>query len=697
MSTSILLVEDNPVNVEYFRAMIEKKTEDTISENRIIPDLHIATLLAEAVDILKKNPIDLVLLDLSLPDSSGMQSILKIEEINDRIPIIVLTGVDDTELAAEAIKAGAQDYLVKGRINKQVLDRSILYALQRMNILNALLDSENRYMIALKATNDGIWEWNIKDQVLYYSPRWMEILGYAENELSSDPSEWFNRIHPDDVMTVEEIISNHLAGQTNNLVSEHRLLHKNGTYIWVRVHGLAVLDKSEQVKKIAGSLTDITGEKFIDSLTGLPSLSLFTDRLQSAMNRVHEEKDFGFVLVKLEFEQLKLVANTYGVGVVNEVVQKIIHRIQLILKTSDTIGRLEALNFGIILSGIKELYELNRILDTLQTVASKPMELESNQFSISASMGVLFSNPQYQKAEDMLRDADSALHRALQSGRSSREVFASAMRDKSIQVLHLEAEMRRALEWDEFFLVFQPIVSLRSNKIISMEALIRWRKKDGTIVSPINFIPIAEESDVIIRIGAWVIEECILQIQKWMLAGISDVSVSINLSARQFLNWNMVNYLKHTIQISKVPVNLVEVEVTESSAMKDIELSKKILAHLDNFGISISLDDFGTGYSSLNYLKQFPISKMKLDQSFVKDLPKDHESAAIVSALIALGHALDQQVVVEGVENQEQLDFLKNHDADHIQGYFISKPVPAENIIDFILDFNRIKTPQISK
>ena len=692
-----MLVEDNPVNVEYIRAMIKKIPEDTISENRITVDLSIATTLGEGVEILKNKPVNLVLLDLSLPDSTGMQSLKTIQKMNDRIPIIVLTGVDDTDLAAEAIKQGAQDYLVKGKINKALLDRSIQYAMERMKIHNKLLDSESRYMIALKATNDGIWEWNLKENYLYYSPRWKEIIGYGEDDLSSDPSEWFDRIHPDDARMVEEIIANHLSGETDNLVTEHRLLHKNGMYIWARVHGLAVLDKSGSVLKIAGSLTDITGEKFVDSLTGLPSLSLFTDRVQSAIQRVHDEKNFGFVLVKLEFEQLKLVANTYGAGVTNEVVQKLMARIKLIVRPSDTIGRLEGLNFGIILSGVREIYELNRILDNIQTVSSKPLELGSHQISISASMGILFSNIQYNKAEEMLRDVDSALHKALLSGRSNREVFESDMRERSLEVLHLEAEMRRALERDEFFLVFQPIVSLKKNKIISMEALIRWEKMDGTILSPGYFIPIAEESDMIIRIGAWVIEESILQLQKWILAGIEDVSISINLSARQFLNWNMVNYLKHTIAISKVPVSRIEVEVTESAAMKDIEFSKKILDNLSSFGISISLDDFGTGYSSLNYLKEFPISKMKLDQSFIRDLPEDRESAAIVSALIALGHALDQQIVVEGVENIEQLEFVREHNADHVQGYYISKPIALDNTEEFILKFNNTQSNPLFK
>lgn len=688
MDKTFLLVEDNPVSVEYIRALLENGSKSEM-DSREKSTILVAQNLKEGMDIISRENIDIILLDLTLPDSKGISSFSKIHEHNDRIPIIVLTGEDDTELAFEAVRQGAQDYLVKDTINKTLLLRSIYYALERMSILKALLDSEERYSIALKATNDGIWEWNLREHFLYYSPRWKEIIGFADETLTNEPSEWFERIHPDDVLAVEGVIASHLAGETENLVTEHRLLHKNGTYIWVRVHGLAVLDKDGSVRKIAGSLTDITGEKFIDSLTGLPSISLFSDRLQSNMERMNYEKNYSFVLVKFEFEQFKLITNTYGAAATNQVLQKIVARIRESLKTTDTMGRLDGFSFGIILPGVHEIFELNAILDNIQTVASKPLQFEDHQISVSLGFGILFANLHYKKPEEMLRDVESALQIAMKDGRSNREVYESEMRDRSLKVLRMEADMRRALERDEFFLAFQPILCLKTNKIKSTEALIRWVRNDGSILGPGHFIPIAEESDMIIRIGAWVIEEAILQLQRWQKAGITDVSISINLSARQFLNWNMVNYIKKTIQLAKIPENLLEVEVTESAAMKDIDLSKQILENLHKAGISVALDDFGTGYSSLSYLKQFPISKLKLDQSFAKDLPKDKESAAIVSALIALGQAMDLKVVIEGIEEKEQMDFIKLQKADFIQGYIVGKPVPSNEIIEFITKYNK--------
>ena len=478
MKKQILLVEDNPVNVEYIRALLLNIENEPELENEDKPgiDILVSMTLKEGLEIIAKKKLDLVLLDLTLPDSQGLNTFQAVQRINERVPIIVLTGDDDTSLAFEAIHQGAQDYLVKGKINKVLLQRSIDYAIERMNILNALLDSEERYAIALKATNDGIWEWNLKEKKIYFSPRWKEILGYTESELGSDQVEWFDRIHPDDVSTVEEIIADHIAGESKSLFSEHRLLHKNGTYIWVRVHGLAVLDKAGSVKKIAGSLTDITGEKFTDSLTGLPNLSLFSDRLQSTMQRASDEKNFGFVLIKLEFEQIKVITNTYGAASTNEVIHKVVSRIKSCLKASDTLGRFEGASFGIILPGVFEIFELNHILDNIQTSASKPLQLNGNSISISTSLGIVFSSNRYKKSEEMIRDADSALQKAMSSGRSNREVYESEMRDKSLKILKLEAEMRHAIERDEFFLVYQPILDVKRKRITSLEALIRWKK-----------------------------------------------------------------------------------------------------------------------------------------------------------------------------------------------------------------------------
>jgi diguanylate cyclase (GGDEF)-like protein/PAS domain S-box-containing protein len=689
MTKNVLLVEDNPVNIEYIKALINNISADNSVINESAYKLTSFVTLKDTTDFLSSHSVDIILLDLTLPDSRGIHTFTSILSVNDRIPIIILTGDEDTKIALDAIKYGAQDYLVKGKINKALLDRSMNYAIQRMNILKALLESEERYSIALKATNDGIWEWNLRDQRLYYSPRWKEIIGFNEDEISNNPSEWFDRIHPDDVLNVESAIAGHLSGETSSLVSEHRLLHKNGIYIWVRIHGLAVLGKSGSVKKIAGSLTDITGEKFIDSLTGLPTMSLFSDRLQSHIQRIHDEKKFGFVLIKIQFEQTKIVTNTYGAGATDIVLQNVIARIKAVLKPSDTIGRLEGATFGIILSGVQDFFDLNHILDNIQTLSSKPIVINDNHISISSSIGVLFSGKQYKKAEEMLRDVDSALEKALLSGRSGREVFESAMRERSLEVLHLEAEMRRALERDEFFLVYQPIINLKKGKVETLEALIRWRKQDGTIISPSQFIPIAEESDMIIRIGAWVVEESILKFQQMEKMGILDTTISINFSSRQFLNWNMVNYLKRTLSLSGTNSSAIEIEITESVAMKDLELSKKILHNLKSTGIKISLDDFGTGYSSLSYLKEFPIDKLKLDQSFVKGIPDDKENSAIVSALIALGHALDLEVVIEGVETAEQYDFISMQNVDMIQGYYLSRPIEAGEVEKFIIDYNK--------
>jgi len=688
---NLLLIEDNIVNVEFFEALLINLSSEADQTHLLEFKVQHAFTLEEAEAKIRSERFDLILLDLNLPDSRGIDTFKEVHKLNTRIPIIVLTGVDDTNVAIDTVKLGAQDYLVKGKITRALLYRSISYAFQRMAVLEALKDSEERYALALRATNDGLWEWNLFEHKIYLSPRWKEILGYVDSEIGEDPSEWFDRIHPEDVDNFEKVLSDHLSGITSSIVHEHRLLSKNGTYKWIRVHGLAVFDDYGSVKKVGGSITDVTSEKLVDSLTGLPNAVLFADRLQISINRLKSDNDDQFVLLFLAIEQLKLVNNSYGVKTAEEVLLRTVNNIKSILRSSDSMGRLEGNELGIILDGKVEIWELNKVIDMIQEAVSKPIDVQNNKISLSVSVGVVYANIQYDSAEEMLTNASNALQRAILRGRASREVFDTEMRERSLSILHMEGELRGAIERDEFELYFQPILSIKSRKIEALEALLRW-KKDGEYVSPTHFIPIAEESDVIIRMGAWVIDEVALSIQSWRKEGMGDIRVAINLSPRQFRNTDIVRYLEKTIRLGNIDPSLIEVEITEGMAMQNVDMTNRILGMLRNKGFGISLDDFGTGYSSLSYLKMFPITKLKFDRSFIKDLPGNKQSAAINAALIQMGHALDYSIVAEGVELNDQFDFIREHGCDYIQGFLISKPLPGDQVVKFVKNFSLSKS-----
>ena len=679
----LLLVEDNAVNQAYLTAVIESvsKSEEKLEQGRF--SVTISETLEESFVVLENQKIDIILLDLTLPDSHGLATFENIHEKKPNIPIIILTGVDDTELALKAVKLGAQDYLIKGKINKLLLYRSIQYAIQRTSILAALIESEERYSLALQATNDGIWEWNLRSNTIYYSSRWGEILGLDSQEINGTSEEWFDRIHPEDVSRVEDEIHQHLSNETPKLYSEHRLLHKNGSYIWVRVQGKAMLDQEGSVKKIAGSLIDITAERLQDSLTGLPNKALFFDRIQSVVSRLQHNGGTNFVVMILELENYKLISSNFGPQAAEYALLSAVDKISRTIRETDSLARTGASEFGIILYDNPEVVEVDKIAKEIHKLISKPLLKDGTEFSMTVSIGMVFVDKAFESATEIYRDGVTALQKALQKGRGSTEIYDSEMRTKILNILQMEGRLLRAVERHEFLLQYQPIVSLQEKKVSSFEALIRW-DSGGKRINPNEFIPIAEETDMIIRMGAWVIEEATIQLQRWSYKDNIDTSVAINFSLRQFKDSDIINYLKKSLSIAKLAHEKIIVEVTESIAMNNISYSLQMLNVLNESGFTISIDDFGTGYSSLSYLKTFPINKIKIDKSFIDEVPHNPDSTAIVRAMIQMAHALSYEVVVEGIENEEQYNFCKEQGADYGQGYYISRPLDPENVSNFI-------------
>lgn len=684
---NILLVEDNPVNVSYIEALVnnlEALDEGSLREFALSK----AGLLAEAIEHVSLERVDIILLDLTLPDSSGLETFEKIHQVNEDIPVIVLTGLDDTNVALRAVKLGAQDYIIKGKLTKLLLFRSIVYAMERTAVLRALKESEDRYSLVLKATNDGIWEWNLRNRSIYFSPRWKEILGFSKEELKNTPDEWFKRIHPDEVNRVEDELALHLDGKSPSFTSEHRLLHKNGSYIWVRMNGKALSDHEGALIKIAGSLTDITAEKLEDSLTGLPNKVLFLDRLAAALKRVKYEPGSTFVYFAIGIDNYRWISNNLGGKAADELLLTVVHRLEPELKPTDTIGRIEGDILGLLAHDLDDIGDITNFMETLQSAVAKPKEISGQTLVPTISIGIVNSSTLHKSGTAIIGDGETALRVAMRREKGGREIFDKEIRDEAFKVIELEANMRKALERFEFSLVFQPIMDLSTNRIANVEALIRWYDKEKGEITPGVFIPVAEKSDLIMMIGNWVMEEVALQIQRWELAGqMKEVGVAINFSGRQFSSKSMCAYLKKTLDLAGISHQRIEIEVTESVAMQDLEHSIKILNEMNKMGFSISIDDFGTGYSSLSYLRRFPLKKLKIDQSFIKDLPGNADSIAIVSAVIYLAKALNYMVVAEGVETWEQLEFLRIHGVNYVQGYFIGQPMKAEEVAGFVETF----------
>jgi len=686
MTIVTLLIEDNIVNAIYIKSILNSIANNPIYNiNYKIVE---CVTLQDALKTLAQEKFDIILLDLTLPDSAGIDTFSKVNEHNEHLPIIILSSIDDLELAMSAVKNGAQDYLLKGSLDKNLLYRSIHYAIQRMQIREKLKESEERFQIATSATNEGIWEWNLKQNKLYSSNRWKEILGYEKDIVTDDINEWFDRIHPDDLKKVEKEIINHLEHRSLKLISEHRLRSKSDGYKWVRIYGMAVYNEEGGVRKIAGSLSDITNEKLQDSLTGLPNLTLFLDRINSSIQRLSYEKDYSFILIVLQIESLKMISVNYSALVADKIIILVSDKLKNLLPKGTTIGRIEYDEFGLLLHNLGDIGKTNEIIKNIQTTISSPMNIDGHEFSISSSAGIVFSDLSSKNSEEMLKNAGAAMQNALKKGRSSSDVFNEELRAYNKKVFKMEADLRRAIERCEFELHYQPIINTETNKVETLEALIRWYTIKGESVGPAEFIPVAEQTDMIMRVGTWVIEEASLQLQSWKQLGINNLSIALNFSARMFQSRQMVDYLQKTLSLANLPFKNIEIEITEGLVMDDMEYTRAVLNELHALGVSISIDDFGTGYSSLSYLKKIAINKVKIDKSFIDDIIQDAENYAIVDAITRLSHALKYKVVAEGVESKEQYDILKNLKVDYIQGYYISRPKNSIEIIDLLKEKN---------
>ncbi|HWP48522.1 MAG TPA: EAL domain-containing protein [Candidatus Limnocylindrales bacterium] len=569
----------------------------------------------------------------------------------------------------------------------QTIASHIAFAIERKRAEDALRESEERYALAARGANDGLWDWNLKTGEIYYSPRWKSMLGYEENEIKNSLEEWFSRVHPEDIENLKARIDLHLEGLTP-FENEHRMKHKDGTYRWMLSRGLAVRDAEGKAYRMAGSQTDITDRKvaemqllhdaFHDALTGLPNRALFMNRLEHATERSKRRQNYQFAVLFLDLDRFKVVNDSLGHLAGDQLLVEIARRLVECLRPGDTVARLGGDEFAILLDGIESLNDAIRVSDRIQKELMSPFNLNGQEVCTTTSIGIALNTIGYIQPDDLLRDADIAMYRAKALGKARYAVFDAGMHTRAVELLHLEASLRRAIEQQEFRLYYQPILCLKSGKITGVEALLRWQHPQRGLISPGEFIPVAEETGLIVAIGEWVIQTACTQSKAWQDMGLPPLFVAINLSARQFQHQNLLELIKKILKETGMAAQTLKLEITESIAMRDLDFSIPILKELSAMGVQILIDDFGTCYSSLGYLNRFPINALKIDQSFVKDIPNNADNAAIIKAIIAMAHSLKLKVIAEGVETEEQLTFLRSQACDEIQGYLLSHPLPAE-------------------
>ena len=567
---------------------------------------------------------------------------------------------------------------------------------ERRRVEAALRESEARYALAAQGANDGLWDWDLEKNELYVSPRWGEMLGLGESDLSRSPHEWFERVHPDDLPKLQEALGTHPAGSGSHFESEHRMRHKDGSYRWVLSRGIALCNGDNRATRIAGSLTDITERKkaedqllhdaFHDALTGLANRSLFLDRLGLALARAQRRQGCHCAVLFLDLDRFKLINDSLGHLSGDQALVAIARRLEAYARPGDTVARLGGDEFAILLDEVRNLEDVEKFTQRIEERLAEPLRIDGHEMYVSASIGIAFCSAGYLRPEEVLRDADAAMYRAKALGRSRHEVFNEALYLEARDRLRLETDLRHAVEEQSFGVQYQPIVSLDDGRVTGFEALVRWRHPVWGLVPPDQFIQVAEETGLILPIGRWVLSEACEKIHAWQRDYPSDppLAINVNLSRRQLLQPDLLEQIRWILEKAELPAESLRLEITESTILENPEAAVELLRHLKSLDIGLCVDDFGTGYSSLSSLQQFPVNVLKIDRSFIRGMGPEGERDEIVRAVVGLAHSLRMQVVAEGVETEGQLARLKAMRCDYGQGYLLCQALDAEEVRSFL-------------
>ena len=679
----VLVVDDDPL----VRALASKVLgasgfEVTCAENG-----------TAALECFSEQPPALVLCDVMMPGVNGFEVCGRLREHPEmrRIPFVMFTVLDDPESIERAFEVGATEFIVKP-ISWKVLPRRLHHILRTTETVDALRQSEERFALAALGANDGLWDWDLAHDTAFYSSRWRAMLGCDEAECASDPSAWFDRIHPDDRARVQSEIDAHLQGKSRHFESEHRMRTENGDYLWVMSRGVALRQTDGTAYRMAGSQTDISARKEIeaqlihdaihDNLTGLANRSLFLDRLLHAIQVAQRHPEYRFAVLFMDLDRFKVVNDSLGHIKGDQLLVEVSRRLQGILRRGDTLARLGGDEFVFLIEDIPDIHAVTHLATRIQEVLATPISIDEQRIVSSASMGIALNTADYERPEDMLRDADAAMYRAKANGRGGYTLFNSEIHSTAFHVLQLETELRAGLDRDEFFVEYQPIVALSGGRIAGLEALLRWRHPERGRLLPNAFLGVAMDTRLIVPIGRRLLSDACNQLANWrrQWPQARDWFMSVNLSGRELAQPDLVDAVDRVLAESALPGGCLEFEVTESSLVTNNETALEVMTRLRERDVRFSIDDFGTGYSSFNYLHQFPFDTLKIDRSFVRDLNKDPRGRKIVETVIALAHNLGLKVVAEGSETSEIQDTLATLPCEFAQGYSIVEPITAEAI-----------------
>ncbi len=677
--SKVLVVQEDAAAGEQLRKILERF------------DLNVVAVVLfgeDALKIAEKRKPDLILMDVQL--SGELDGIETARQIRSRFhtPVIFLTDRADEATLQKARAVAPSAYLLRPP-NEQELYAAIELTLGQKETAETPAAGAPGILDILPH-GDGVWDWDLLSNRVRYSARWKALLGYSPDEIGDTPDEWFQLLHADEVQQIKIVLDSHHKGFTDSFEMEFRLRHKEGRFGWFLCRGLTLRDGENQPQRIIGTLSDIDRFKrreeqllqysLRDPLTQLPNRSLFLDHLERAIKVNQRYGERRFAVFHLEVCDLEASAERIGgLAAVEQITVGMASRLKSQLRPSDTLARLSGGNFAILLEEIQDITQALRIAERIRQVVALPTSIQNQEITCQARIGIVLSGEEYSGPEPLLRDADVAMHQVNPS-EGGIQIFNPVLRNQATTRLQMEAQLRRALERNEFRIYYQPIVSLKTWKIEACEAFVRWEHPQLGILAAREFIGVAEETGLLMLLGNWVLKTACNQAKAWHMAKLPSVKLAVNISASQLRQKNLVPMVETILKETGLGPHFLQLEISERTVMENIVTHTEFLRGQADLGLEVVIDDFGTGFSSLDHLQHFPFSRLKIDQSFIQRIPEKEDGAAIATAIINLAHSLKQQVTAEGVETQAQLQFLADQGCDAFQGAVFCMPLPEKEV-----------------
>ncbi|MBU0966968.1 MAG: EAL domain-containing protein [Proteobacteria bacterium] len=662
----------------------------------------------EALAAFERFSPDLVLMDVKMPKMDGFTAcsmMRKLASGQDAV-IVLVTGLEDFASIGRAFDAGATDFITKP-VNWPLLSHRVRYLLRAGRAFRNLRQSENRLSIAQHIARLGNWDWNIDKNSIYCSPQMYRIFGLPAEESPATYEVFLERVHADERDSVKDLVRKALQAKKAYSI-DYRIVQSDGACRNVHEQADVVYDERGNPVSMQGTVQDITErikteEKirflaYYDGLTGLPNRQLFLEHFNQALFAAQRDGS-KVALLYLDLDRFKRINDTLGHSAGDKLLKAISICLADSIRSSDivakaclpdkpgvTLSRLGGDEFTILLTRLAEEEQAGRVAQRILDLLSQPNRIADQEVYISGSIGITLYPSDGEDVDILLRNADVAMYHAKESGRNSFQYFSEQMNQRTMEKLSIETDLKKALERNELLLYYQPQIDLQTGKLAGVEALVRWLHPRLGMVPPSMFIPIAEETGLIVDIGQWVLVEACRQAVQWQKAGFVPVRMGVNISSLQFKQQSLATLVGQVLQKTGLAAGCLELELTESAIMQNVSLVNDTLIDLKKIGVNLSVDDFGTGYSSMSYLKRFPLDTLKIDRSFVMDITTDANDAAIIKAIIALAKSLGLKTIAEGVETGEQLAFLQEQGCDEIQGFFISRPLPSREAEHYLID-----------